>query len=70
MSPHSIHKPSSTPHQVSEKAIKEVPAVVREQLGLKEAWSPSDLLPINPGPGEVLDTMKEVCGRGGGRVTE
>jgi hypothetical protein len=34
MAPHSIHTPSSTPHQVSEKAIKEVSAVVREQLGL------------------------------------
>ena len=44
---------------MSEKAVKEVPQVVRELYD----WKAEDLLPINPGSGEVLEALKEVmCG--------
>ena len=49
------------PVQVSDKAVKEVPEVVRELFD----WRDRDLLPINPGGGEVLDALKQVSEQGG-----
>lgn len=43
-------------HVLSERALKEVPAVVEEMVGGK--WEASDLLPVNPS-GEELQQMRE-----------
>ena len=48
------------PPQISEKAIKEVPQVVRELVGLKAPWQPSDLLPVNPSDADVVEALREV----------
>ena len=52
--------PPPPPPQISEKAIKEVPQVVRELVGLKAPWQPSDLLPVNPTDADVVEALREV----------
>ena len=52
--------PPPHPPQISEKAIKEVPQVVRELVGLKAPWQPSDLLPVNPTDADVVEALREV----------